>query len=132
MKHRLLFFAYSLVFSNPKMGWTEEELELYPYLNNYTVPEFFKEYGMKDENLIQLILLTKNCKFTHQNQIRINLSPTADFDSLYRSLHRHMVGSKRYLFNETPRTRIDDSHSEVCSGKVFSQVPSVRLNCSQF
>ncbi|CAG5110333.1 Oidioi.mRNA.OKI2018_I69.chr2.g4745.t1.cds [Oikopleura dioica] len=45
------------------MGWTAEELELYPYLNNYTVPEYFKQYGFSDENLIKVILLTKNANF---------------------------------------------------------------------
>ncbi|CAG5110334.1 Oidioi.mRNA.OKI2018_I69.chr2.g4746.t1.cds [Oikopleura dioica] len=49
--------------SNPKMGWTEEELELYPYLNNYTVPEYFNQYGITDENLIKMILFTKNSQF---------------------------------------------------------------------
>ena len=102
------------------MGWTEEELELYPYLNNYTVPEYFKQYGFSDENIIKTILLTKNGKFTFSSRIRIHFSSYFGTDSLFGSLLHHMVGSKKYLCFETPWRRTDDLLSEICSGKGYS------------
>ena len=74
------------------MGWTEDEVELYPYLNNYTVPEYFKQYGFTDENLIKTILLTKNGKLTFSNRIRIHFSEFFDCDSRFCSLLHNMVG----------------------------------------
>ena len=37
------------------MGFSKEDIEQFPFLENYTVPEYWKNKGITDENLPGLI-----------------------------------------------------------------------------